>query len=212
MTDAQWRASDGPELMLMYLRGEASDRKLRLLACACVRRIWSLLTVPEWRLVVERAEAFADGLESRAKLKALADSAYAPFLRTVEWSTAQRIAAMVTGQVAGANAWAAAWNVVSDVRSFGMARSLPDWDGESVRQASILRHLFGSPFHPYPAPAYWPAAVVQLAEAVYQGADADFALHDALLEAGHPELAEHFRAEAVHPKGCWAVDVITGKK
>jgi hypothetical protein len=35
-------------------------------------------------------------------------------------------------------------------------------------------------------------------------------LHDALLEAGHAELAEAFR-EPMHPKGCWALDLILGK-
>ncbi len=35
---------------------------------------------------------------------------------------------------------------------------------------------------------------------------------DALLEAGHPELAEHFRdAKEWHPKGCWVVDLLLGK-
>jgi hypothetical protein len=52
---------------------------------------------------------------------------------------------------------------------------------------------------------------VQLAESLYAGQDCAFALHDALLEAGHAELAEHFRQEKSHPKGCWAIDVILEK-
>jgi hypothetical protein len=44
-----------------------------------------------------------------------------------------------------------------------------------------------------PTRSYWPATVVQLAEAVCDGQDCSFALHDALLDAGHTELAEHFR-------------------
>jgi hypothetical protein len=28
---------------------------------------------------------------------------------------------------------------------------------------------------------------------------------------GHAELAEHFRQERWHPKGCWAVDLILAK-
>jgi hypothetical protein len=43
------------------------------------------------------------------------------------------------------------------------------------------------------------------------GADACFALHDALLESGFPDLAAHFMEEQFHPKGCWAVDMILGK-
>jgi hypothetical protein len=36
-------------------------------------------------------------------------------------------------------------------------------------------------------------------------------LDDALTEAGHQELAEHFRKEERHPKGCWILDMILGK-
>jgi hypothetical protein len=74
-----------------------------------------------------------------------------------------------------------------------------------------MLEIIGNPFRPHPAPPSWPAAVVSLAEAVYKGADATFALHDALLEAGHPDLAAHFHAEQWHPKGCWVVDLLLGK-
>jgi len=63
---------------------------------------------------------------------------------------------------------------------------------------------------PYPAPPSWPSPVIKLAEALYAGEDCSFALHDALLEAGHPELAEHFAKE--HPKGCWVLDLILAKR
>jgi hypothetical protein len=53
--------------------------------------------------------------------------------------------------------------------------------------------------------------VVGLAQAIYNGADAGFALHDALLEAGHRDLATHFQAEQLHPKGCWAVDLLLAR-
>jgi len=78
-------------------------------------------------------------------------------------------------------------------------------------QAHVVRHLIGNPFRPYPAPPFWPAFVVALADALYNGQSCHDPLHDALLEAGHPELAEHFR-DKEHPKGCWALDLILGKK
>lgn len=87
----------------------------------------------------------------------------------------------------------------------------PGWVTERREQAGILRHIIGNPFRPYPA-ASWPTSVMQLADALYNGQDCGFALHDALLEAGHPELAEHFQKEAWHPKGCCVLDLILDKK
>src|SRR5438105_15548485 len=61
MTEAEWLACTDPKPMLELLRGRGSARKLRLFACACVRRVWHLLADPRSRRAVEAAEAFADG-------------------------------------------------------------------------------------------------------------------------------------------------------
>jgi hypothetical protein len=83
---------------------------------------------------------------------------------------------------------------------------------ELHRQAILLRHIIGNPFKPYAAPASWPSTVVQLANSLYQGQDCRLPLSDALEEAGHLELAKHFRNEEWHPKGCFAMDLILGKR
>jgi serine/threonine protein kinase len=64
----------------------------------------------------------------------------------------------------------------------------------------------GPPARP---PSPWPAEVTALAEALAQGERCHFALCDALLEAGHSEVAEHFRAPAAHYlPTCWALERI----
>src|SRR5438093_417452 len=69
MTEAKWLTCADPHSMLEFLRtgSRVSDRKLRLFGCACVRRIWHLLTDEQSRRAVEMSEGFADGLVSERK-------------------------------------------------------------------------------------------------------------------------------------------------
>ena len=61
MTDQEWLACTDPKEMLEFLRGKTSDRKLRLFAVACWRRVWHLLPDTRNRTAVEMAEVFAEG-------------------------------------------------------------------------------------------------------------------------------------------------------
>jgi hypothetical protein len=54
--------------MLDVVAARAGDRKLRLFACACLRRVWPLLEDPRGRAAVEAAERFADGRADREDL------------------------------------------------------------------------------------------------------------------------------------------------
>jgi hypothetical protein len=84
MTEQEWRACTDPKAMLEFLRGKASDRKLRLFACACCRRIWHLIDDQRCRQAVEAAERYAEGRVSREELKAAADVAGAPVTRAYD--------------------------------------------------------------------------------------------------------------------------------
>jgi hypothetical protein len=57
------------------VREATSSRKLRLLACACARRIWHLIPDVQCRRAVEVAERFADGMAETAELQAAWDEA-----------------------------------------------------------------------------------------------------------------------------------------
>jgi hypothetical protein len=61
MTEQEWLECTDPQKMLALVQGKASDRKLRLFACACCRRIWEALS-PDGRRVVNIAAKYADGL------------------------------------------------------------------------------------------------------------------------------------------------------
>jgi hypothetical protein len=66
MTEAEWINEWANMLTFLRDSGGASDRKLRLFACGCVRHVWHLISADysEWRVAVEKAEEHADGLLS----------------------------------------------------------------------------------------------------------------------------------------------------
>jgi hypothetical protein len=59
MTEAEWLVCTDPMLLLKFLRGKVSERKMQLLAVAWCRRIW---LDERGRKAVETAERWADGL------------------------------------------------------------------------------------------------------------------------------------------------------
>jgi hypothetical protein len=59
--EREWLTCGDPKPMLMLLRGQASERKLRLFLAACCRRIWDFLSDESCRHAVLVAEQLADG-------------------------------------------------------------------------------------------------------------------------------------------------------
>jgi hypothetical protein len=228
MTEEEWLSGDdsGVYAMYEYIREKTTDRKLRLFGCGCCRRIWHLLEDGRSRRAVETAERFADceieptkaaEAYSAANLAVHDSGTPKPHDPGVVRDATAFHAALAASWTTypGMTAWQASTEATKAVRSHAWRVDRTDRDfvaPERRKQADLLRHIIGNPFRPYPAPPSWPSIVVQLAESLYAGQDRALALHDALLEAGHAELAEHFRQETWHPKGCWAVDVILGEK
>jgi hypothetical protein len=210
MTEDEWLACTDPQPMLEFLRGKASDRKLRLFAVACCRRIWPLLA-EEWsRQAVELAEKHADGLCSDEQLEEAGKRAC--------WAAAWA----GQGSAAEAAAWAAAgkgeagWAEITAAHA-GWAETAE----ESPRpfHCELLRDLFGSPFRP-PAIdstclAWNGRTVPKFAQAIYENHTFNRLpeLADALEEAGfaNAEILSHLRGPGPHAKGCWALDLILGK-
>ena len=57
MDESTWMTCTDPQSMLEFLRGKASERKLRLFACACCRDVRGVLTEGPGRSPVEVAQA-----------------------------------------------------------------------------------------------------------------------------------------------------------
>ncbi len=237
MTDAEWDACTDPTPMLEFLRGKASDRKLRLFAAACCRRIWRRLEEEGSRNAVEVAEWFADGLATPRQLqiaRKISEESKDPAPWGGEmacaWSATDKSAwnaaegAARTSQVAFSPIWDAACHTTdrthdrADRQAVGVVARR---ERESARkaQAALLFDIFGTPFHPVTiTPAVWAwndGAIGKLAQAIYPERAFDLLplLADALEDAGcaDPAILTHCRGGGEHVRGCWLVDLLLGK-
>jgi hypothetical protein len=219
MTEAEWLACDDPRPMLKWLRGKASDRKRRLLAVGCCRRIWKDIRMATRRRAVEVAEQFADGTAGAndlraALLRATAGGRFDRASFAACWSASDK------SRFVERVPFEAAKHVASRVaKSRSSARGRKARDEELSAQAALVRDVFGNPFRLVALGPAWPAwdggTVPKLAQAIYD--DRAFerlpVLADALEEAGctNPDLLGHCRQPAEHVRGCWAVDLLLGK-
>lgn len=235
MTDEQWLACADPDAMLESILGRCSNRKMRLFACACCRAIGELIKDPLSWEAIEAAERFADGdisfeameevckaVQNGKSLFADASWAAAWAAAPLEYNAASECArhaagavARIATQEAKSLAWAAVRSGATDAeRAEAWARYDAVCEAASrahrAEQANLVREIYGNPFRPVTVVGL-PLAVTELTQSLYDGVDCAFALADALEEAGQGGLAEHFRQDGWHPKGCWAVDVILGK-
>jgi hypothetical protein len=208
MTEQEWVGCADPEKMLEFLRGTASDRKLRLFACACARAVWDLLEDERARHAVEVGERYADGLSTTAELGAASNRAW----EAVDACPSEaNYSAQSTVEVSTHDA-----AVDSARHAFQDGMPLKE-------QCRLLRETFGTPFRPLQVDPAWLAwhggAIMQLAQTVYNERELpsghlDAArlaiLADMLEEAGatDPHLLGHLRSPGPHVRGCAAVDLL----
>lgn len=88
---------------------------------------------------------------------------------------------------------------------------------EHAAACEFLRDIFGNPFRPVNADPFWlSSAVVALVEWIYQDRAFDrlSILADALQDAGcdNEDVLNHCRGDGPHVRGCWVVDILTGRE
>jgi hypothetical protein len=222
MTEVEWVGCDNPLTMLDYLRGRASDRKLRLFACGCCCP-WSRAEGldPAVRRAVEVAERYADGLAGGDQLAPAAAEAFALSRAAAErwheavdeeggqsdFSRPHQIDAAVAGAAAAAagdpldpravlwSLWQR-WSGCGDQRRETFYR--PFLERERREECDLLRDLLGNPFRPAAVDPAWltwgDGLVARLAHAAYE---------ERLLPAG---LLDNDRlavlADALEEAGC----------
>ncbi len=218
MTEEQWLACKDLNLLLRFLHGKAGERKLRLFAVACCRRVPRLVREEVCRRAVDVAERVADGAARRADLEEAQNAALREAMKGKGWS-ADRAVRFIASHCARPGLADCGADFVGLARQY-----VPSTRRQANRaQISLLRDIFGNPFRPVsPSPGWRAPQLVALAQAAYDerelpGGTLDATrlavLADALEEAGctDPDLLGHLRGPGEHVRGCWAVDLLLGK-
>jgi len=230
-----WLTATDPQVMVQFLVGRTSERKLRLFAVACCRRIRHLLLDTRAQEALELTERFADRLvgdeERVAARKAAQQAAQSRAVtRTPLAPKWERRAASAVYYASARDASEAASNaprlaVEALVRQAG---GYTGHDSQAIRgreqaaQASALRDVVGNPFRPLPAVApAWLAWNEGTIWRIARGIDNDRAfdrmpvLADALEDAGcdYEEILAHCRQQgADHVRGCWVLDGLLARE
>ena len=215
MTEEEWLSSPDPTPMLEFLRGKASDRKLRLFAVACCLRVRHLIRNDGVFDALRASEQFADGIIDQEEMRLrrverryAVNSAHPPTQAVAAASHERRVqpeetSRLVADSVADTEAAMGNWNAVR-------AR-------EQLGQCVLIRDIFGNPFRPVtPDPSWITSTVTTLARQMYDTRDfsAMPIMADALQDAGcgDEQVLSHCRGEGVHVRGCWLVDLLTERE
>lgn len=213
MTEAEWLACTDSLGMLDFVWEGASNRKRRLFAVACCRRVWNRLKDERLRKAIEAAEQHADQLRTDEELTEAMQAASALAPRT-GW----RVEAAVGWCCCGS---ATPTDDMVQMGQYVIRHICGVAPREGHAQTKLFRDIFGNPFHPPPTiePAWltWnDGAVVKLAKEIYdQRAFERMAeLGDALEKAGckDADILKHCRQGEAHVRGCWVVDLLLGKE
>ena len=234
MTEQEWQTSTVPKDILEWLAGHwrrrltrwcritASPslcRKFRLFAGACCVRSTQGLTISQWDDELRNLVALGKGEIEAEEFEAFLNSDRRASVSPETW-------ALWRAESAGKHR---AIKVVRDAAITRAAETggeagldwpqvMTEWDKERRAQCECLRDIFGSlPFRPVDFdPAWRTLTVQQLVEAICAEEAFDHLpiLADALEDAGctNADILSHCRSGTEHVRGCWCVDLVTGRE
>lgn len=239
LTETEWQTATHLFGMASGLPDSASRRKLRLLACAAVRTVWDFVTDDRARKALLAAELFADGNLTPEDLERTYRSAFEwvcalsagmgsfnqndldrnPDLQVrfreitacfsaTEAAAPEPPAELTIDSAAGLNE--SYWN--AHLQVLGGAHNQVDID----RHVAVYRDLFGNPYRPVAFDQECQTPEIQsLANRIYTEWAFDRMPELAVLleEAGcrEPAVLEHCRNQGEHFRGCWVIDLLTGR-
>lgn len=233
MTESEWWVWHEPQKMLEFLHAnyQFTERKARLFAVACCRRIGQGL-IPECRDLLDLTEAVMDARAGRdqfdpafARLRAAVSPGWFGGETPDGWEGHQAVAFAQDDEggyfrcVKESVAFAAVAAVGGLRRPGRHLASVPEYEA----QARLLRDLFGPlPFRSMEIPAAILAwndnCIPKLAASIYEEwaftAERMGVLADAMEEAGVTDegVLQHLRRPALHCRGCWVIDLLLGKE
>src|SRR5687768_12740117 len=147
MTESEWQNCTAFERLLPFVLNEASERKLRLLACAFCRQLGRCIEDERSRTAVEVAERFADGTATKQELSEAKRALKADYRTQHRAEIAKKISEPAAFE------WAIAWDTsksllrvhaLDAVRETANCMEVALRCGLKVAPLACLRDLFGT--------------------------------------------------------------------
>jgi len=231
MTADEWDATTSLEELLAACGLAEGDRRLRLFNAACARRVAAVMPDDHARRLVDLAEQRADGLLAdrdwlRAAVETLdpymgneaardgAGGATFGVLMHLHQTHARSILRLTESVVEARAYLAYTGGYPADIGPEALVRQAVE--GETTTLCHMFRCVCSNPFRPMSGdPALLTSTVVSLAKGIYEQKAFDRMpiLADALHDAGceNVEILEHCQGNRPHVKGCFVVDLLTGR-
>jgi len=197
VTEQEWLVCTNLKSMLTFLKGNVSERKLRLFACACGRHHLHPKHDERDQRILEVEERYADGMTSIETLVAAYEEAGND---PVDAMDAAYFDPYLHAYYTGIEYEHSLGFIPAEVR---------------LLHCGLLRDIIGNPFRSWTVDRSWLVRnVVKVAQSIYERSfDKLPILADALEEEGctDADILKHCREPGPHVRGCWVVDLLLGR-